>query len=61
MDAKLKEMQEELNETWDRVEMKSETKQKALDFINRENDRAARGGGIPRTYPSTGAGDKVFK
>jgi len=33
----------------------------ALKFINRENDRAARSGASPRQYPSSGAGDKVFK
>ena len=64
MDAQLVNMEKELDETWKNVAFKegSETKQKALDFINRENDRARRiSGPFPRAFPSSGVGDKVFR
>jgi hypothetical protein len=64
MDAQLDKMKEELDETWKNVAFKegSETKQKALEFISRENDRARRiHSSFPRAFPSSGVGDKVFK
>ena len=64
MDAQLDKMKEELEETWKNVAFKqgTETQQKALDFVNRENDRARRtSSSFPRTFPSSGVGDKVFK
>lgn len=59
----MEQMKDELDETWKNVSYKkgNESMDIALDFINRENDRAARGGAHPRTFPSSGAGDKVFK
>lgn len=64
MDLQMEQMKEELDDTWSNVAFKkgSETMDKAADFINRENDRARRNtSAFPKTYPSSGAGDKVFK
>lgn len=64
MDKQLEDMKEQLDDTWKNVAFKkdSEAHKKALDFITRENDRARRiSSPFPRTFPSSGAGEKVFK
>lgn len=59
----MEEMKDGLEESWKNVSYKkgNESMDIALDFINRENDRAARSGSSPRQFPASGAGDKVFK